>query len=513
MSGNRRDRTQRRRHPHPPTPQPEEPLLGELQRAAAYSARLSGQQPPDENLMQASADLEALWQRVVNTARIVSTRLPPTDAELQRLPPPHAGDLGRRGSGVVPDGAREADSSDAVESARVRQVDGWTFVDRRPGDGQAAAEARAREARHAGGPPVLRPPARLPIHMDDLEPPTLRSSVVVFGQDGSGDSFDDDDNDDVTSDASDSMRGGAGAPLLNPAADNLGWLARTFNSNVLGQLVAQRELLTTQRRQATARNHRRAGLNTSSPRGKHGNVGASVIVRQPWNRERLWRPYVYQPSAARGGPAGSPDLHGLLVDDAGRSQKCAVYSGIDVLPLDCTNADDQGRTSLSNMLRPNSSLFATSRSRNVHLELSLVAGSGTAAAGAHHRVVERIYVMSSMAEPPCTELMVFASSRRCNFSELRKYDDFTFAQYEQLAETIERQGPRTALDDPLPIAYFWLTFEDEYEQLQILPQGVSCRYLYLKLLRGASESLHMSLRLIRVFGWDGPRSFAEAVLC
>ncbi|KAJ2390811.1 hypothetical protein GGI05_003122 [Coemansia sp. RSA 2603] len=109
--------------------------------------------------------------------------------------------------------------------------------------------------------------------------------------------------------------------------------------------------------------------------------------------------------------------------------------------------------------------------------------------------------------------MVFASSRRLNFSELRKYDNFTFAQYESLSKQI---GIETAkgnhIPDPRPIAYFWMEYEESYKQLQILPQGITCRYLYIKMIRGRGDNKAMSLKYIRVYGWDGPRAFSESAL-
>ncbi|KAJ2401295.1 hypothetical protein GGI23_001495 [Coemansia sp. RSA 2559] len=116
-----------------------------------------------------------------------------------------------------------------------------------------------------------------------------------------------------------------------------------------------------------------------------------------------------------------------------------------------------------------------------------------------------------MASPPCCELMVFASSKRCHFSEFTRYDGYTFEKYERLVSRVEKG--RVALNDPIPVAYFWLSEEEEYQQMQILPHGVCCKYLYLKLLRGRSSNQRMSLRFIRVFGWNGPRAFAETTIC
>ncbi|KAJ2754649.1 hypothetical protein IWQ56_006478, partial [Coemansia nantahalensis] len=295
------------------------------------------------------------------------------------------------------------------------------------------------------------------------------------------------------------------ALLVGIERDDL--LSQLLHSRNGGAGGAGRDFFTlagAQRRHAAGqgRRHGRPVTPPQPPYSKHGNVRSSVIVRQPWNSARQWRPYVYDPPMLRIGAPGGAEQAKPPGDGAAQAQQFAVHSGVGELALECTNADDMGRGSLSNMFRLNSSVFITSRPRNVHLELTL-------GAAARHHVVERIYVMSSMANPPCAELMVFASSRRCNFSELRKYDDFTFAQYEQLAASMARP----AVDGPLPIAYFWLTFEGEYEQLQVLPQGVSCKYLYFKLLRSADENFNMSVRRIRVFGWTGPRSFAEAALC
>ncbi|KAJ2710012.1 hypothetical protein H4R19_003960 [Coemansia spiralis] len=435
------------------------------------------------SLAQAHADLEVLWQRVVSTARAVSAHLQPMDGDEQRLP------------GVADPSAY---SSDAEDTGRLRQVDGWTFVDRgaanSAGRPTAAPRRRVRELTPAEGLPVLRAPVppritRETIQLDSLVPPVAQGPVTLFG-----------DDDDSGSDDDDIMEGPRtlvfDAPYIG-GGERIGLLTQPLHGDT-GDLF---ERLTAHRRHTATRSRRRAGLSTS-PRVKRSDVRASVIVCQPWNSVRQWRPYVYDPPMLRGDlneAAGQPKP---LANAEVLARQYAVHSGIGELALDCTNADDMGRGSLSNMFRLNSSLFITSRPRNVHLELTL------GGPRARHHVVERIYVMSSMTNPPCTELMVFASSRRCNFSELRKYDDFTFAQYEQLAA-----ADRPSLDEPLPIAYFWLNFEEEYEQLQTLPEGVCCRYLYFKLLRSPDENFNMSMRLIRVFGWEGPRSFAGAVIC
>ncbi|KAJ2520367.1 hypothetical protein GGI11_002314 [Coemansia sp. RSA 2049] len=249
---------------------------------------------------------------------------------------------------------------------------------------------------------------------------------------------------------------------------------------------------------------------------------ASVVVRQPWNKETVpWRPYVYQQPLPNINSSASSNIqvrnaadgykHQTLPGtDSDRTKEYSVHSGVRVLPVDCTNADDMGRGTLDNMFTTNSTLYITSRTENVHLELSLAQPT----AQLQHCVIERILVRSSMASPPCCELMAFASSRRCTFSEFARYDDFTFEKYERLASKFQGNGAgHLPVDDPVPIAYFWLSEEEEYQQLQILPQGMCCRFLYLKLLRGRAPNQRMSLRLVRVFGWCGPRAFAETTIC
>ncbi|KAJ2776020.1 hypothetical protein H4R18_005906 [Coemansia javaensis] len=479
-------------------------------------SRNPAREPSLESIVQARAELETLWQRVVTNARLAGdASLGMADMHDDPLSP----DLQRAAAGERPPG-----------DVPTRHVDGWTFVGRQlppeplRADGSAADPSRryalsmesirtanalrARRIRRdlllRGSPsPDAQPAAQ---RADSFQAPIAQGPVTLFGGSGTDDGSGPDDHD--------------GADTAIPDADTDGfddWFVRTFSTNMLNQIAVQRSPVAAWRRHTA--------LAAPPPtRSKRGAPDTSVVVRQPWNRTRAWRPYVYQPLPT--GAAALADRSRQLMAhtdaDAGQSQQYALHAGVGPVALDCTNADDMGRGSLNNMFFPNSSLFITSRPRNVHLELSLVPSTdvdpaapspGSSAPGrrARHCVVERIFVMSSMAKPPCTELMVFASSRRCNFSELRKYDDYTFAQYEQLSASIAASPAPPP--DPLPIAYFWLPFEDEYEQLQVLPQGVSCRYLYVKLLRGDGIRPTMSLRLIRVFGWDGPRSFSETALC
>ncbi|KAJ2865011.1 hypothetical protein GGI22_001596 [Coemansia erecta] len=244
------------------------------------------------------------------------------------------------------------------------------------------------------------------------------------------------------------------------------------------------------------------------------SAATSVVIRQPWNKTTIpWRPFVYQQPLPNSNNqvrnATERYKHHMLPGTgADKTKEYAVHSGVRSLPVSCTNADDMGRGTLDNMFATNSTLYITSRHENVHLELSLASPQANEQ---QHCVVERILVRSSMASPPCCELMVFASSKRCHFSEFTRYDGYTFEKYERLVSRVEKG--RVALNDPIPVAYFWLSEEEEYQQMQILPHGVCCKYLYLKLLRGRSSNQRMSLRFIRVFGWNGPRAFAETTIC
>ncbi|KAJ2854817.1 hypothetical protein J3B02_002489, partial [Coemansia erecta] len=247
------------------------------------------------------------------------------------------------------------------------------------------------------------------------------------------------------------------------------------------------------------------------------NAQTSITVRQHWNKDRAWMPYIYKQLV--------PNSLDLLRDTQNEAKQnfvrglghelshlYCVHSQIHPLYVECTNADDMGRGTLYNIFSSGRTLFITSRAENVNLELAFSSDHATS----KHCVVERIMIQSSRAlHTPCTEIMVFASSRRCSFAELKKYDNYTFAKYEKLSARLGAKNEKgMEIPDPRPIAYFWLEFEESYKQLQLLPQGVTCRYLYFKLIRGLSNSKVMSLRSIRVYGWDsGPRAFAESALC
>ncbi|KAJ1819816.1 hypothetical protein LPJ75_001093 [Coemansia sp. RSA 2598] len=246
------------------------------------------------------------------------------------------------------------------------------------------------------------------------------------------------------------------------------------------------------------------------------NPQISIAVRQHWNNDRVWKPYIYKQLVPN-----SEDLMRDTQNEAKQnfvrgmghelSRLYCVHSQVHRLYAECTNADDMGRGTLYNIFSSGRTLFVTTRPENVNLELSFSPDH----ASPKHYVVERIMIQSSRAlHTPCTEIMVFASSRRCSFEELKKYDSYTFAQYEKLSANLEAKNKGgLEIADPRPIAYFWLEFEESYKQLQLLPQGVPCRYLYFKLLRGLKNSSVMSLRSVRIYGWDGPRAFAESALC
>ncbi|KAJ2235207.1 hypothetical protein H4R99_001462 [Coemansia sp. RSA 1722] len=243
---------------------------------------------------------------------------------------------------------------------------------------------------------------------------------------------------------------------------------------------------------------------------------ASIAVRQHWNEDRVWEPYIYKQLV--------PNSVDLLRDTQNEAKQdfvrglgheysrlYCVHSQVRPLYTECSNADDMGRGTLNNIFSSGRSLFITSRPENVNLELTFSPDHALT----KHCVVERILIQSSRAlHTPCTEIMVFASSRRCNFAELKQYDNYTFAQYEKLSANLGAKNKSgMEIPDPRPIAYFWLEHEESYKQLQLLPQGVTCKYLYFKMLRGPKNSKVMSLRTVRVYGWDGPRAFSESALC
>ncbi|PIA16343.1 hypothetical protein COEREDRAFT_81314 [Coemansia reversa NRRL 1564] len=533
------------RHIHPPTPQPEEQQ--QQQRIARTGERQSLRPTSIASFARASADIETMWQRVIQSVDMAGDHLTQSESprRAQRV------NLGGGSPHVARDESRRADSSEARNNAEdsnnnednanertsIQHVDGWTFVNLRPRDISHPSEpsppprvrrrlARApssRSSREGASRPVQLPQflgatvqsrgpshrlrdANDSVHIDDIQIPVTRGPTLLFGTEDVDDNIDSERS--LSDDAED--YGDVGAELNADPDDFDDWFVRSFSNNMLSQAT------NTTRSGLIARLHR-AGLSVpsySTPKGP----GATTIVRQPWNRDRLWRPYIYQHPIAdplgRFGDAGGRSKNGALSEaDIDSMRLYTINSGIKPLSLKCTNADDMGRGSLNNLFFPNSSLFLTSRAKNVNLEISFDSDPSSASSRTHHHVVERILVMSSMVAPPCTELMVFASSRRCNFSELSKYDNFTFADYERLSAKFASKTTKSLLKDPLPIAYFWLSIEEEYEQLQNLPQGICCKYLYFKLLRGDSSDPKMSLRMIRVFGWDGPRTFSDAAIC
>ncbi|KAJ2798130.1 hypothetical protein H4R20_004932 [Coemansia guatemalensis] len=535
------------RHMHPPTPQPEQQQQ-QQQRIARSVERRSLPPTSDTSLEQASADIESMWQRVIQSVDMSDYRFTqsgsPRRTQRVRLnggsPPAARDDAGRAGSGEPRSNPEDSNNDEVNANDRdsIQQVDGWTFVNLRPWDISRPGEPSLpppRVRRRLARAPSLQPPregtsrpVQLPpflgaaaqnrnlsfrlrdasdnAHIDDIRAPVTRGRTLLFSTD------DVDDNIDSERSLSDGAEdyGGVDADANGDPDDFDDWFVRSFSNNIFSQAA------NTTRSGLLTRLHR-AGLSMPARNVPKG-PGATTVVRQPWNRDRLWRPYVYQTPIAepprRFRDAGGRYKHSPLPEDDTDSMPLyAINSGVRPLSLKCTNADDMGRGSLNNLFFPNSSLFLTSRARNVHLELSFDSDPSSASSRARHHVVERILIMSSMVAPPCTEVMVFASSRRCNFSELSKYDNFTFADYERLSAKYAHQNTKSFLKDPLPIAYFWLSIEEEYEQLQNLPQGICCKYLYFKLLRGVSSDPKMSLRMIRVFGWDGPRTFSDAAIC
>ncbi|KAJ2891559.1 hypothetical protein IWW38_003568 [Coemansia aciculifera] len=237
----------------------------------------------------------------------------------------------------------------------------------------------------------------------------------------------------------------------------------------------------------------------------------SMMVRQPWNNDIAWSPYIYQQPAPNSalGDVGETcwriKQHTLTASFREQSHLYSVHSSIKELPLRFLSTNDDLDSSNShprNMLCNNVAGYRTTRTSDVAVELCFESG--------RHCVVERIFVQSVMPRPRCTQLMVFASSRRYGLDELSKYDGFTFADYEQLARSVKDLSGR--LPDPLPVAFFWLTHEDKYRQIQVLPRGVNCKYLYVKLLCSDRTNQKMGIRNFRVYGWSGPRSFSESAM-
>ncbi|KAJ2875969.1 hypothetical protein GGH93_001174 [Coemansia aciculifera] len=257
---------------------------------------------------------------------------------------------------------------------------------------------------------------------------------------------------------------------------------------------------------------RAARLQSSSRTPSTTGAHSSVIVRQPWNTDHAWSPYIYQepvPNSALGGLRatyqGAKD-HTLPGTGLERSRLYSMHSSIAELRLNYLSTNDDYTRSGShprNMLRTSTAFYTTASRSNVHIELCFEPD--------RHCVVERIFVQAPTSKPRCTELMVFASNRRCSLEELSKYDDFTFAQYEMLAQDIKSHPDH--LPDPMPIAYFWLAYEDRYKQIQILPRGVTCKHLYVVMLRGDRVNQAMGLQTFRVYGWSGARAFSEVTIC
>ncbi|KAI8325509.1 hypothetical protein GQ54DRAFT_295347 [Martensiomyces pterosporus] len=566
MSSNRASGNSRR-HPHPPTPQ-----TARQQQAAADgrggTSAGSSMALSDASFAQANIDLERLWNRVINSTRMSSN----TDDPLLGA---RAQYIGRQPAGSQPASASRArrsqprarvDTQSSSNNNSSGQSTGWIAVN--PGgweqlvaaDTAGAVRPRSRRRLSSSGrgqpgtftlassisPPLVSRYARPVPRLSPLPPlPGVTGRMSIYA--GNGDDHEEEDDDEFDSDE---IQG----PTLRIDPDDIdedigsfhssdedededegeedmehiGWDEYGMPIGVLGNPISGGpEMLISNMNSATLRalganlsaaNARRARATASlSRRGASSRPQASLIVRQAWNKERAWKPHIYQEPVPNINLGVVPNAYqrerqfnmpGAWTDT---SRQFSVNPAIHVLDFDCTNADDMGRGSLNNLFAADKSMFVTTRAANVNLELAFIPDQGSA--HTRHCVVERILIQSPLARPPCTELMVFASSRRCSFSELARYDDYTFAKYEKLAKRIERLGNNASLDDPLPIAYFWLSEEEGYKQLQCLPQGKACKYVYVKMLRGQVPGQPMSLRLIRIFGWQGPRSFSEAAIC
>ncbi|KAJ2380060.1 hypothetical protein H4S02_006871 [Coemansia sp. RSA 2611] len=326
---------------------------------------------------------------------------------------------------------------------------------------------------------------------EDFEPPVIRGPIVDFGDISFGGA-----DDAMESDGSDAMmrRWEEGAHLTDEDFQLLDFIGH----NPLRSLGGHDERLP-----------QAAQLPPSS---SETGASSSVVVRQPWNTDLAWSPYIYQQPAPNSALGVIHETHQGIKDHTlpgtglERSRLYSLHSSIAELRLNYVITNDEyssGSPSPRNMLRANSACFTTNSLSNVHVELCFEPS--------RHCVVERIFVQAPTTGPRCTELMVFASNRRCCLDELDKYDDYTFAQYEDLARDIKNHPD--ALTDPMPVAYFWLAYEDGYRQIQILPRGVSCKYLYVLMLRGESVNKAMGLKTFRVYGWSGSRAFSEVTIC
>ncbi|KAJ1900754.1 hypothetical protein LPJ66_001266 [Kickxella alabastrina] len=374
----------------------------------------------------------------------------------------------------------------------------------------------------------------------DFSPPIARNAIVMFDDDD----VDEDINDSYASeneydvdDEEQALWDGMGpddfADIPEGGEEFDDWFVTNFRGNPFHARTARfNEMVVANNRSVATDVSTAARATAASARSARGGAQVSVTVRQQWAKDRTWKPYIYHPAAVNSNNSIRDTyigikMHTLRGMQGEQSRLYSVHSEIRPLSMKCSNADDTGHGTLDNIFLSNSTAFVTSRATNVNLELSFVEENGLP----RHTIVERIMIQASLSRfPPCTELMFFASSRRCTFSELEQYDNYTFAQYEQLAARIESQNSATSASasagdsgdaiqvknlmcDPLPIAYFWLAHEEGYKQLQVLPQGVACKYLYVKMLRGARGSKSMTLQTVRIFGWNGPRAFYEAALC
>ncbi|ORX68540.1 hypothetical protein DL89DRAFT_268366 [Linderina pennispora] len=376
--------------------------------------------------------------------------------------------------------------------------------------------------------------------------------VLLFGSEGDDDHDDDDDEDgdDDDDDLNDSEYAGGSVSASGAFGSSFGgtgfpsWEDFTSSFNVLGEPQDDFDdwFLSSMRGSVSNVGASRSfgresavlmplgdaaeALPESRRMGTTAALGAkgrqpptSVNVKQEWNRRAAWKPYIYQEpvpnqnSLYMFGSVPQVKPLDMLTRACESSRMFSISPDARVLSFDCTNADDMGRGSVDNILSDDRSFFITSRANNVNLEFSFLSDNGTP--HRNHCAIERIRICSPKNRYACTELLVLASSRRCDLKELAQYNDYTFAMYEKLAKRIGRRGVKAVdANGPVPIAYFWLTYEENFDQLQVLPFSKTCKYVYVKMIRGhMPDQRSMAIRLIEFHGWAGARAFSEVAVC
>ncbi|KAJ2103816.1 hypothetical protein GGI09_000456 [Coemansia sp. S100] len=474
----------------------------------ASDAAQQEEHPLDESLSRDQAQVDRLWQRIIATMREAGDHATNAQAQAQNLRRyARPARLGTRinaqrtsanaptppeGWHFVPDSELFPSSSPPRSRRRVMRMSrGREDTSSSLTDLLATQRIHLSQLISTAGPAWLRRRNDNDEQQEaqEFEPPVIEGPIVDFEHM----SYDDID-DVIESDAGEALMQGWDEDEEPSSYQD--WRTLNFAGQTPLHLLDEE------------RPPRAARLQSSPTRGVH----SSVMVRQPWNTDHAWSPYIYQqpaPNSALGDLQetyrGVKD-HTLPGTDLERSRLYSKHSSIAELRLNFLSTNDDFTRSGShprNILRTSPDFYTTASHSNVHVELCFEPD--------RHCVVERIFVQAPRSQPRCTELMVFASNRRCSLEELSKYDDFTFAQYEQLAREIKSHPDH--LPDPTPIAYFWLAYEDRYKQMQVLPRGVTCKYLYVVMLRSDRVDQSMGLQTFRVYGWSGARAFSEVTMC